>query len=57
MLFTFSPAVLQQHMSDHAKLAVLAQRPDLVAMHQELAIFYHEQIIRLVLDEGLALVG
>ena len=55
MLFTFSPAVLERHRGDHAKMAALADRPDLVAMHQELALFYHEQIIRLMLDDALAL--
>ena len=51
MLFTFPPAVLERHRGDHARMAALAERPDRVAMHEDLALFHHEQIIRMLLDD------
>ena len=51
-LIGFSPVCLERRMGDHARLAAAAaDQPAIAAMHRELAILCHEQIIRMVLDE------
>lgn len=53
MSFAFSPAILEQHMSDQQRLADMAPRDDIAAMHRALAFFYHEQLIRTIMEAGL----
>ena len=57
MLIGFSPACLERRMGDHASLAAAADLPEIAAMHRELAILCHEQIIRMVMDARFAWAG